>query len=275
MESPKELGVLFLKAQIVLYNLTTMQRFKKQIIYGGSFLLLIIFILGWVYFSYLKPEPSCFDKKKNQNEEGIDCGGICGNFCFPSDFRPIGMIGDPSFLKVDRGHVSLIAEIQNPNGHLAAKNFSFEFGIFGISKTPLKIASGESFLYSGERKTLIIPNIEVDLGKIERVELAISKPIWVEDRNFPHPSLKLQNKNTSFLDRNIIVEGKIVNEESQVFSEVEVIAIFKNQARGQVGVSKTVINNFKPDETRNFSILHPLIENVDLGRTEILIYAKR
>ncbi|MEK9173430.1 MAG: hypothetical protein AAB594_02575 [Patescibacteria group bacterium] len=252
-----------------------MQRFKKQVIYGGTFLLLIIFFLAWIYFSYLKPEASCFDKKKNQNEEGIDCGGVCGNFCFPVDFRPIELVRDPSFLRVDGKHVSLIAEIQNPNGHLATKNFSFEFRVFGESKTPLKIITGESFLYSGEIKTIIAPNIEVDLSKIERVEFIPATSLWTQDGNFPRPNFKLQNKKTSFLDRNIVTEGNIVSEESQVFAEVEVIAVFKNPARVKVGVSRTVITNFKPDETRNFSIIHPLIDNVDLGATEILIYSKR
>ncbi len=252
-----------------------MQRFKKQVIYGGTFLLLIIFFLGWIYFSYLKPEASCLDKKKNQNEEGIDCGGVCGNFCFPTDFRPIELIRNPSFFKVDSKHASLIVEIQNPNSRLATKNFSFEFRIFGNGETPIKIVSGESFLYSGEIKTIIAPNVEVDLSKIERVEFIPAKSLWIEDKNFPRPSFKLQNKKTSFLDRNIVTEGSIINEESQIFGEVEVIAIFKNQARAKVGVSKTVINDFKPDETRPFSIIHPLIENVDLSVTEILIYARR
>ncbi|TSC81649.1 MAG: Uncharacterized protein G01um101420_931 [Parcubacteria group bacterium Gr01-1014_20] len=252
-----------------------MPRFKKQVLYGGSFLLLIIFILGWAYFSYLKPEPSCSDKKKNQNEEGIDCGGICGNFCFPVDFRPIELIRDPSFFKVDSKHVSLIAEIQNPNGHLATTNFSFEFKVFGKSETPIKIISGESFLYSGEIKTIVAPNVEVDLSKVERVEFIPARSLWIEDINFPRPNFKLQNKKTSFLGGNIVAEGNIINGESQVFGEVEVIAVFKNQARTKVGVSRTVITNFKPDETRNFSIIHPLVENVDLSATEILIYSRR
>ena len=55
-------------------------RFKKQ----SSYLILAAAVAALaVYLIYLgvKPASSCFDAKKNQNEEGIDCGGVCVIAC--------------------------------------------------------------------------------------------------------------------------------------------------------------------------------------------------
>jgi hypothetical protein len=41
-------------------------------IFAGAILLVII-ALAW----YFWPRPTCFDKKQNGQEEGIDCGGPC------------------------------------------------------------------------------------------------------------------------------------------------------------------------------------------------------
>lgn len=252
-----------------------MQRLNKQLIYGGTFLAIIIIILGWIYFSYLKPEPSCFDKRQNQNEEGIDCGGVCGNICFPANFRPIEKVGDPSFLIIDKKHISLIAKIQNPNDGFAARNFAYELKIMGDGEEPIKTISGESFIYAGEIKNIIIPNIEISVGDINSIELVISKPAWVKTESFPLPIFKLQNQTPTIVNGSLSIQGNIISQEATVFSEVEVFAIFKNSNRTPVGVSKTVINNFIPDETRAFSILHPILNSIDLNTTEILIYAKR
>ena len=49
---------------------------KKQLkIFSGFAVLVLLIVLGGIY--YFEPSPSCFDKIQNQNEEGIDCGGVC------------------------------------------------------------------------------------------------------------------------------------------------------------------------------------------------------
>lgn len=252
-----------------------MQRLNKQLIYGGSFLVIIIIFLGWIYFSYVKPKPSCFDRRQNQNEEGIDCGGVCGRICFPVNFRSIEEVGDPGFLVIDKNHVSLIAKVQNPNDSFAAKSFSYEFKILSDDNFLIKSVAGESFLYAGEVKSIIIPNLEISAASISDIDLVITKPMWSKAENFSPPAFKLQNQTPTIVNGSLSISGSIISQEAIIFREVEVFAIFKNSNRTPIGVSRTVINDFKPDETRAFSILHPILSSVDLNTTEILIYAKR
>ena len=42
----------------------------------------VAIIAGYfVYTVLFKVDPTCFDGKKNQDERGIDCGGVCALVC--------------------------------------------------------------------------------------------------------------------------------------------------------------------------------------------------
>jgi len=49
---------------------------RKRIIIIVVYLLLLALVVFGVY-SFLKAEETCLDGVKNQNEEEIDCGGVC------------------------------------------------------------------------------------------------------------------------------------------------------------------------------------------------------
>ena len=53
-------------------------RLRKQII-SGLVIFLILFLISYLIFLTIRGPvaASCFDGKKNQGEEGIDCGGPC------------------------------------------------------------------------------------------------------------------------------------------------------------------------------------------------------
>ena len=55
-------------------------RFVKQLLFGGIFLA-IIGGIGWWFFRLAVPAPSCTDGIQNGQEEGLDCGTVCGKSC--------------------------------------------------------------------------------------------------------------------------------------------------------------------------------------------------
>ena len=57
--------------------------------------------------------PTCFDGVKNQNEKGLDCGGVCTRICSGDISTPIVMW--QRVFQVTPGVYSAVAYIQNPN----------------------------------------------------------------------------------------------------------------------------------------------------------------
>lgn len=98
----------------------------------GSVLVALLIIVG---ISVFYKTPTCLDKKQNQNEAGVDCGGPCAHACVadvhPAQVRFARAIA-PS---VDRTDV--IAYIDNPNTGAAAHGISATVTIYDANHTLL------------------------------------------------------------------------------------------------------------------------------------------
>ena len=53
---------------------------KKQIVISLIYVTIFLVIVSWIYY-IIRPVPNCFDGKQNQNEEGVDCAGVCAKKC--------------------------------------------------------------------------------------------------------------------------------------------------------------------------------------------------
>jgi len=92
-----------------------MNRALKQLAYFLFFVIVIGSISGGLYF-WLRTEATCTDGVKNQEEEGIDCGGPCANICLESlvEMRVLGS----ELVKIRENDYDFVAKINNPNlGH--------------------------------------------------------------------------------------------------------------------------------------------------------------
>jgi len=250
-----------------------MTRKIKQIVYSIIYIVVIFGIIIGLYF-FIKPNPSCFDGKQNQDEEGIDCGGSCAIECRP-EFKPIELVDHVFVLPVGAGRITILAQIKNENLNYAAKNFNFTFSIYNNSDQILKTINNSSFIYSGEIKYLAIPNLEINLGDVSRAELEIDSPKWVESDVLSRPEVKIQNKNIGEESNNIRVEGNLVNNDPFSLPSVKVVAVFFSPLGIPKGTSQTEISNLAPREVRSFRINHPPINGVDIPATQIFVFASR
>ncbi len=101
------------------------QRKRNTIV--GIFALLIFVFLAVGYFLFA-PAVSCTDGTQNQNEQGVDCGGVCKRIC-SSEARSLSVLWTrPVF--VDRGVYSVVAYISNSNVTLGARAVPYRFKLY-------------------------------------------------------------------------------------------------------------------------------------------------
>ena len=72
-------GLLFLLKFLYTYLMSISWAVKKQLTYFSVFLIIIIGVAVGFYLNITVP--SCTDKKQNQDEKGVDCGGQCSKEC--------------------------------------------------------------------------------------------------------------------------------------------------------------------------------------------------
>jgi hypothetical protein len=250
-----------------------MTRLFKQIFYGIFFLFLFAGIIWVFYLWFFQPPPTCFDGKKNQNEQGIDCGGVCSKICIPSTIQPLAISSAPMIVRSTPQSISILAEVRNPNGGYAAENFSYQFTIYGRDDKVLGEAEGTSYIYGGEIKNIGVFNLP--FPDVQSVEVTLGDPEWVQADSFQKPALVIQTQETVASPSDIQANGKFVNNDTISIPEVTVFAVFYNSSGKIGGISKNEFVNIAPGQVQDFSVVHPLFVDPDFSKTAVFVYGKR
>jgi len=137
-------------------------RSRKQFIFGGVVLIILVVVIGVPTVLKLRTDPTCFDGKQNGDEKGIDCGGSCEKVCSFEAKEP-SVLWARSF-EVANGVYNAVAFIENPNRNISAQNVSYTFKLFDSEnllvferKGLVDIPSATSFvifedsIFTGER----------------------------------------------------------------------------------------------------------------------------
>ncbi len=251
-------------------------RRAKQILYGGFFILVWYAVIAGGYNIFVKPPASCFDNIRNQGEAGIDCGGPCAQVCVPIGIHLIRSLDPVLKFNPNPSHITLLAHIVNPNTTFAAKSFKYNFILYDDQSAVVAEYPGTSFIYAGEVKYIVLPNVALPKTLFGRIDFQIQAPEWVPSTTFEgRPTLVVSGVNPVATGAGITVDGQILNNDTVEFPRVTIVAIFKGNLSQSAGASETEIENLAPNESQPFSIIHPNILNVNLPATQLFEYAAR
>jgi hypothetical protein len=237
----------------------------KQFIYGSIFIGIFILIIAGIYFLFFSTGPTCFDKIQNQDELGIDCGGVCSLSCEQKNAQPL----EVSYVKkVKNGNnkAVLLAEIKNSNFEFGASSFEYSFDISDIDGNKVKSISGQSFIYPGETKYLFEI---IDADNIYTTQdLTLSQYIWKSKDEFQKPNIQIKEHKTEINSKDsiypLVVSGVIKNIDIISVSKAIISAFVYDNMGTIIGVSKTELENIRPTDERNFTIVFPKDINISL-----------
>ena len=252
-----------------------MPRLAKQFLYGLFFILFFSGIAFGFYRLFLKPAGSCFDTVQNQGEEGVDCGVVCGNICLPADLRQIEVVGAATVFHPSPDRVSVLAKIQNANAAVGARHFSYELHFYDDAGNALRMEQGDSFIYPREIKYLAHFADSSGLEKAHRADIVIRDPQWAAADDFTAPHVTIVNYSASGGDKGLMVEGRVVNDDTIPLPTVTILAFFYGGFGQVAGVSKTELTGLAPKEARDFTIAHPAISQANTSKADVFVTASR
>jgi len=213
---------------------------------------IFILFLGFTWYSTYQA-PSCFDKKQNQDEEGVDCGG---KSCVPCASK----IKDPNilwtrFFSLKDGYVDVAAMIENPNQFLAAKELTYAFKIYDSRNVLIATRENKTFLESGERLVLLEPEISIQNRSPQRAVVELRGAMWekAEQNVIRIKVLKADPLLETEFPR---VESRIKNESIQAYQNIEVGVVLwaGDQA---VGASRTLVDHLEINQERDLIFTWP------------------
>ncbi len=251
-------------------------RYLKQLLYGLGYLAVLTSFIFGVYYLFSKKPPTCFDGRKNQGEEDVDCGGPCPS-CEIRTLVPLSVV--KSFaVPAGKNAASVIVEIRNPNVNYGAESFDYQVGVFDFTGSQIASRGGKSFIYAAEVKHLIETPVGVNPLVVSEIKVTLSGPAWKSRAEFTQPIITFREINHRFSDNQVSVEGVIVSGETVRLPRVFAGAILYGKNGEVLSVSRTELRDVAAFQERFFKIPFPAginLSDIDQKSTKIFIEAKK
>ena len=259
---------------------------NSRIIKQATIAIIFLFIVVSVgYLSYQKLssiENLCLNNQRDKDEEGIDCGAVCGKNCLVIKDLEISnnqliSIGVNS-AQSEFWDYDVLIEVKNPNfSHGAAGSYKLDF--FNDEGEPILSKNGSFYILPGQEKILIESPIKTN-DEITSFDV-VFEPEWKEMKNYRGEVLfSSKRREYEILQRpNEFgrLQGIISNESNFNFDKVDVIAVLYGVAEGEeigggepiLAVGKTNLETFNSKTERFFEIKWPnrfegTVERIDI-----------
>lgn len=226
---------------------------RKKIIIISVYLALFILLIFGIY-SIFRSDETCFDGIKNQNEQDVDCGGICQKECDLVEAQDL-IIGEKGAVSSGtNGKYDFYVQIINPNAVFGSDKFDYLINFKNSSGDIVAFRSGSGFILPGERKYIIENNIESSEIP-SSFDFNISNLNWDQFNEYEKPNIQIVNKNysensseTEFSE----ASGLLKNESPFDFDLIKIQIILKNAQGEIVALNSTQMKTVKSGEERDF-----------------------
>lgn len=227
---------------------------RRQLGYFLFIVLLIAAGIGWYLFAN-RPAKTCFDGELNQNEIGIDCGGVCDAVCESETIDIVSIWARP--FKVSDGVYNVAAFVENAN-IFGLERLDYKFRVEDSEGVLIRDKEGSTFVNPDERFVIIETNIDVGERTPARALIEFTgRSEWVRYReDFTRPVLSVRNKNIN-TDRAPRASAIIENKSLRDFEDIEVPVVVFDQNQNAIAASRTVVGELLEDEEKEIFFTWP------------------
>lgn len=249
-----------------------MSRLFRRLVIIGIFLSFNALLIGGIYFAFVKKPASCVDGIQNQNEQGIDCGGICTNACIEVVVGRDFETKEIAFVPGGNNRYDVMGKIFNGNDSIGAPSFRYTFQLKDASGQVLATRSGNNYILPQETKTLIEVNLESATPPASAT-LTMSDVSWERFTGYQEkPAINIYQKRYTPLTTGAGYSGAyglVSNESPYDFRSLIVKVILRDSAGKPLAFNQTKQDNITAGESRDFTLIWPLpfpgtVERVDM-----------
>lgn len=227
-------------------------RVFKQIVIVLIFVVclgVIVFAGYWIF----RPSPSCGDKIKNQEEEGIDCGGPCP-VCELAEIKEIGVLRIEA-VAGEAGFYDVVAQIKNPNQNYGSGRLPYQFNLFDEQNRLIGEFAGESFILPNQTKYLVRLKLKT-AAPLNKVKLVFGDIEWQKSDDYQPPQLALQQKEYLILDEEAVysrAKAVVINKTNFDFDKIDIDILLFDASRRLIGLNATEVRSLPAGQERGFS----------------------
>lgn len=231
---------------------------RMKYIIGFLFILGLVsaFPIYSVIHSLTHREPTCFDGIQNQNETGVDCGGLCELACVDS-LNDLQILWTRIF-ELDTDTYDLAALVENPNRLAGVRDISYTFTV--LDDAGEVVYTREGFEYINPREKLVVyePNIFIEDAIPSKVVFTFDdNPRWVQMRETRLPIVvkervlineKTRPRINATIENTDLIEG---------YRELDIVALVSDARENVIAASATYVEEIDRDEQRSIFLTWP------------------
>ncbi len=222
-------------------------------------ILIVIAILalfvGLPYWLTHQVPPTCFDGKKNQNEQGVDCGGACALVC-PGGAKDISIIWTKVF-PVRVGVYDVVAYVENANFNIAAPHLPYVAKLYDANGVVIAEQTGETYADPTERFAIFAGNMHTGDKVAVKGEIEIPNTFqWITEIK-PKYSFSVEDKVLVGSDRKPKLTALLRNNDPEMYRNIDVTAIIYDAKGVPIGVSSTVVNKLEKNNAEKIFFTWP------------------
>jgi len=227
---------------------------RRRFFYVAIFVALIVIVTVVILFAN-KKEPSCFDNEQNQDELGVDCGGVCSNVC-QNETTELITLWARAF-KVGPGNHGVAALIENPN-IFGAEELVYRFRLYDQDNLLVNERVGSTYVNPDERFIIYESNINTGNRTVMRAFLELeNQSAWKRfETELPKPDISVRNKRI-IVEPSPRVSATLENKSFFALSDIEVTAVVFAEDQNAIAASKTIVPSLKPDEVKEIFFTWP------------------
>lgn len=213
------------------------------LILGGIIAALVTIVSTFAIYE----SPSCSDNLLNQDETGVDCGGICPYLCTEQK-QPPTVLFTQAFTDSTTGRTVVVASVENKNSAAAAQDVPYRITVYGAGQALIQSVSGTLDLPPGAAVPVFASNIASGKHTVTGAFLTIDSSAvrWfaLEDdpRILPNVSNVIQGGTTSAPR----IEAVLSNGSATTLTNVRAVVLVRNVTKELIAASETIVPRIPP-----------------------------
>ena len=243
---------------------------RRKLAYVMGVMLVLATALSFAVRQATKVTPTCYDKKQNQGEVGVDCGGPCTFYCQNE-------LTDPTVrwvrtFEIRPGIVHAVAYIEHDYPTAAARTMRYSFKLYDDQNTLITERTGSTFLGPMGRTAIVETLIKTGNVKPARALFTILPPLpWEKiPVSFSQVVLKTDRTLIEPFAGGVRLTATIENTSRISFRNLDVVAILYDREDNAVTASKASLSRLDGLSTQQVIFTWPFEMPVPIQRIEII-----
>jgi hypothetical protein len=238
-------------------------RLQYELMVGGTFFVLLAVFL---YVGLSKP-PTCYDGKQNEDEIGVDCGGICNARC-AFEVQDLQLLWSRPF-PVSEGFWNAVAYVENPNFDSYAEGIPYIFSVYDEENVLILEREGVAFITGDPVIPIFSGGLDVGSRVPRRANFEWkASPYWLRLPTKHDIDLSAQRVFPSATVQE--VEATLHNREVHELRNIVITALVYGKEGNAIAASETLVEFLGPLEKAQVTWTWPQPFTEEVGRIELI-----